>query len=170
MLEPSGGADGEGELEAEVDGGVGGLEGAEPEDELALLDAPVEGEVGTGPWLEVVRRAGLGDPGGVGGGQGLGPLEEGGGLGEGLGEEAELGGYEGRRAACWGGRGIGGGGRGGCGGGGRGGGGLGWGVGVAEGEGEEVDGLGQEGVEVSQGGELDRVDWVDGVGLVRLHP
>lgn len=39
VLQPSSGADGEGEFRAEVDGGVGGFEAAQPEDEAAFLDA-----------------------------------------------------------------------------------------------------------------------------------
>ena len=92
VLKAAGGADGEGELGAEVDGGVDGLEAAQPEDEAAVLDAEVEGErgrrvqvrAGEG-WSEVRRGCAVGGPGQVGGSGGgvgwaRGALEEGGGF------------------------------------------------------------------------------------------
>ena len=117
VFQAAGGPDGEGEFGAEVDGGVGGLEGAQPEDERAVLDAEVEAErgvAGGGVWLgegreEVGGGDGAGRPCRVGGGEGP-AFEDGGGFGEGLGEEAELGGEELRRGDIGGGwerRGIG---------------------------------------------------------------
>lgn len=98
-----------------------------------------------------MRRARLGDPGCVGRGQRLRALEEGGGFGEGLCEEAELRGDEG------------------CGGqGGR----RGWGEldgqggGVGQGEGEELDGVVEEGVEGYQGRKGDGGVGGDGVELL----
>lgn len=173
VLQPPRGADGEGEFRAEVDGGVGGFEAAQPEDEAAVLDAEVEAEggdavagvregggvgvgvVGGGGGREEVRGGdGAGGPGWVGGVVRR-AFEEGEGFREGLGEEAELGGEE----LCGGRVGAGGG----AGGGARWG--VGGGVGVGEGDAEEVDGLGEEGVEGGEGGEVDGVVGVDGEGL-----
>jgi len=115
VLEAADGADSKAELGAEVDGRAGGLEGAEVQDDAALLQAEVDAEVvraGAGRG-EVVRRAGRGEPGGrvwgwlrrgagavtgVGGGRDgklLRALEQGGGGGEGVGEQGEGGGQVG---------------------------------------------------------------------------
>lgn len=99
------------------------------------------------------RAAGLGHPGGVGCGQGLRPLEERCGFGEGLAKETELGSYECGGGTGWRGRWLGGpcGARRVC---------------VAEGECEEVYGVIEQGVEGRQGRYLDGVFGVDGVCLV----
>jgi hypothetical protein len=75
VLEPAGGADREGEFRAEVEGRVGGLQRAQPEDQRAVLDAEVEAERGVGRvgvWLrewgaEVRGRDGAGGPAWIGG-------------------------------------------------------------------------------------------------------
>lgn len=84
-------------------------------------------------------------------------------FGEGLGEEAELGGEElGRREVGWEVRGAFAGGGGGC----RGWAGAGGWVGVGEGEGEQVDGVVEERMEGGEGCEMDGMVRVDGEGLV----
>ncbi len=110
-----------------------------------------------------------GRPGGIGGCERR-AFEQGGGFGEGVGEEAELGGEEGggggggcwrREGRLWLGEGLGAG----AGVGGRG---LvvGW-VGVGESDMEEVDGVGEEGVDCCQRCEMDWVVGVDGEDLWR---
>lgn len=136
VLEAADGADGEGELGAEVDGGAGGLEGAQVQDDTALLQAHVEAEVGGERRGEVVRRTGAGLPGGVGGGEGR-ALEERGGRGEGVGDDDES---RGESRHVVGGR-------------------------AGGGEGEEVDGLGEVRVEGVEGVNVDRVRGREGDGL-----
>lgn len=105
----------------------------------------------------MVRRAGFGDPGGIGGGQGLGAFEEGGSFGEGLAEEEELCGDEGcgREGGRWGWGDW-------CGGD--------WRGGVGYSEGEELDGVVEESVEVCERREVDGRVWRDGVCLVWMRP
>lgn len=125
VLEATDGADGEAELHPEVHRRIDLLEGAQAQDDAAVLQGDVDTKVGRQRRGEELRRDGVCLPGGVGpGGERL-ALEEGGGLGEGVGEDAE-GGGEGLRVGP-----------------------------AGEGQGEEVDGLGEAGVEVVQGVDVD---------------
>lgn len=91
VFQSSDGANGEAEFGAKVDRSVDGLEGTKPENNAAILEAEVYAEVGGERGLKLLRRYGSSLPLWVGGGESSRPLEESGGLGEGLGEDGEVG-------------------------------------------------------------------------------
>lgn len=142
MLQPPRRAQRQGKFHAHAHGSVCRLETSQPEDQATILHAPAYGEVARCRRGEVGWRAGFGNPGGIGGGQGLGAFEEGRSFGEGLAEEEELCGDEGcgREGGRWGWGDW-------CGGD--------WRGGVGYGEGEELDGVVEESVEVRERGEVD---------------